>query len=256
MDHFSTKKLRFKLAVVRAAVGFVCCNTSSALAGDSALSALKLLPAEEQSRLVRIERPDDALRPDRWYFDVYAEDGENGLREYVVAEHKIVATREVSQFSSGLTERDVLDNRFLRADSTDVEKLAREYAAANNQVIAALNLTLGKPLSDARPVWTARCFSPSGDLLGSVVVAAENGTVFTHKGFPVEPNSVVTSNEPETHKHGTGSARLHKVWVQNYRSEQPRQNPQARWPLKTPPTTAKLVQTSPNGHLWWSVPSR
>jgi hypothetical protein len=163
-------------------------NFASA-AGETAFSALSALPAEERANLARIEGPEGTPRPERWYLDVFAPDSETGVREYAVSDRQIVARRDLSQFASNLTAEDVLDNRFLRTDSSEVEKLAKDYATANNHVIAFLSLTLAKPFHEARPVWTARCYEASGAEFGCLVIAAENGTVFTHEGFAHEPAS-------------------------------------------------------------------
>jgi len=256
MASHTANKLRAKLIGAGWAIILVSSYSASAATPDSALAALRLLPVEEQRSLARIEGPDGALRPERWYFDVYAKDSKTGLREYVVAGHKIVANRELSQFTWGLTMQDVMDNRFLHADSVDVERLAREYASANNQVIAALDLTLDKPVRDARPVWTARCFGPSGRLLGYLLIAAENGTVFIHQGFPIEPNSLVASSESATRRHGFASPRVDNVRMQNSSFEPARQNPQKGRPLKTAPAPPHATYPSPNGHAWWSFLSR
>jgi hypothetical protein len=180
-----------KLRLMAPGMGWIfafLAGANFAAAAESALSALSALPAKARANLSRIEGPQGNPRPDRWYFDVYEADSEGGLREYVVAEHQIVARREVSQFASDLTAEDVLDGRFLRIDSTAIEKLAGDYASANSQVIASLSLTLAKPFREARPVWIARCFDSYGVEFGRLVVAAENGTVFTHQGFSREPS--------------------------------------------------------------------
>ncbi len=168
-------------------LAFLAGINSSSAAGESAFSALAALPAEERANLARIEGPEGTPRPERWYLDVFAPESENGVREYVVSDRQIVARRDLSQFASNLTADDVLDNRFLRTDSTQIEKLANDYAAANNHAIAYLSVTLAKPFHEARPVWTAHCYDASGAEFGCLVVAAENGTVFTHEGFSHEP---------------------------------------------------------------------
>jgi hypothetical protein len=105
--------LKLRIIALRMAFIFVffsAVNTSAA-AGESALSALAALPAEERANLARIEGPDGNPRPERWYIDFFTTDTETGVREYVVAGHQIVARRELSQFASELAAGDVLESR-------------------------------------------------------------------------------------------------------------------------------------------------
>jgi len=225
---------------------------SSLAAGESAFSALAALPAEERANLARIEGPEGTPRPERWYFDVFAPDSENAVREYAVADRQIVARRDLSQFASNLTAEDVLDNRFLHTDSSQIEKLANEYAAANNHVIAYLSVTLAKPFHDARPVWTAHCYDASGAEFGCLVVAAENGTVFTHEGFSHEPAlhlppPMEIATGPKTEP-SHGHAR--HLSPQRLPVERLAQRPPSGGG-RVPPTPA--ATTRPAHRPWWSI---
>lgn len=230
---------------------------SSTAAGESAFSAMTALPAEERANVARIEGPEENSQPDRWYFDVFAADSESGLREYVVTEHEIVARRELSQFASGLTAEDVLGSRFLRTDSSEVEKLARDYASANNQVIAFLSVTLAKPLHDGRPVWTARCFNSSGAEFGRLVVAAENKTVFTHQGFSREPSVLPPSAETAANKHKTEPADDHTHHPQAQRLPVKRAEQRSQVAVHSnpvPPTPEEtIVVSAPPRRPWWNL---
>jgi len=225
---------------------------SALAAGESALSALAALPAEERANLARIEGPEGTPRPERWYFDVFAADSETGLREYAVTGHQIVARRELSQFASNLTAEDVLESRFLRTDSTEIEKLAKEYATANNQVIAFLSLTLAKPFREARPVWTARCYDERGAQFGCLIVAAENGTVFAHEGFAQEPSRLSPLME-------IASAPKTEQSSRHTRHPSPQRTPVERL-AQRPPSAAQSkgvppppAATRPAHRPWWNL---
>jgi len=222
--------------------------SSVAMAAETAFSALTALPAEDRIHLARIEGPEGNLQPDRWYFAIYAADSASGLREYVVAGHQIVARREISQFAWGLTAQDVVDSRFIHTDSGEVEKLAKDFAAANNQVIAALSLTLAKPFREGRPIWTARCFNTSGVEFGRLVVAAENGTIFSHEGFLVEPSRLLQSSEL-----AQGQLRRHHPQAPRFAFGPVQQSPQTGLQSKRiPPTPGQsLYRPAPTGRPWW-----
>jgi hypothetical protein len=226
--------------------------SSMAMAAETAFSALTALPAEDRIHLARIEGPEGNLQPDRWYFAVYAADSASGLREYVVAGHRIVARREISQFASGLTAQDVVDSRFVHTDSSEVEKLAKDFAAANNQVIATLSLTLAKPFGEGRPIWTARCFNPSGVAFGYLVVAAENGTIFGHEGFLMEPGRLLPSSELAGQE-AQGHPRRHHPQASRFAFGPGQQGFQTGLHSKQAPSTPGQGQyrPAPTGRPWW-----
>ena len=59
--------------------------TLVAAGSQTALSALRTLPPEDEQRLARIDGCDGTPTPERWHFLVYDPQTENGYREYVVA---------------------------------------------------------------------------------------------------------------------------------------------------------------------------
>jgi hypothetical protein len=256
-SHGDFMKLRIIAQGMACVFAVLSSANSSMAAGESAFSAMTALPAEERAHLARIEGPEENSQPDRWYFDVFAADSKSGLREYVVTEHEIVARRELSQFASDLTAEDVLGSRFLRTDSSEVEKLARDYASANNLVIAFLSVTLAKPLHDGRPVWTARCFNLAGVEFGRLVVAAENKTVFTHQGFSHEPSLLSPRIETAANKHKTEPADDHARHPQTQklpikRAEQRSQVAVHSNPV--PPTPEENTVVSAQARRpWWNL---
>jgi hypothetical protein len=171
---------------------FLLLSTMSVMAAraeeDSALSALKALPEEDRFQLARIEGREGTPTPARWYFQVFAPDAQNGVREEVVEQRRLVARREVSQFTTELKPNDMVGGVAIHVDSDSVGNLARQYASANNFSIASLDYTLAKSAPDAIAVWTVRCMDTAGRAVGTVSVSAEDGTVLAHEGFPNPPS--------------------------------------------------------------------
>lgn len=177
------QEMRFVLPILM----LVLAAPLQAVPRQSALDALKKLPPEQRANLARIEGRDGTPTPERWYFQVYSPDAENGVREEVVAERRVVARRALSQFVATLQLYDVLGGA-VRVDSDQAVKLARRYAEANGISVASYDYTLAKPFFEAAPGWAVRCKDAAGQTVGSLTIAAETGEVIAHDGFPIAPS--------------------------------------------------------------------
>src|SRR5438046_3902324 len=93
----------FLLAILLNA--FLC--VANARESQTALDALKLLPKGMGKNLARIEAREGTPVPERWHILVHDAQSENGLREFVVADGKLVADRTLSQFAEKLTDDDI-----------------------------------------------------------------------------------------------------------------------------------------------------
>jgi hypothetical protein len=166
----------------------------------TALQAIKLLPKGQAKYLARIEARDGKPAPERWYLLIHDSNEENGLHEYVVASGKVVASRAISQFADGLKSEDVIGSESVKVDSNRLSSLARRYAAANDTSIATMNYQLAR--EGGVPTWKITCLDSVGQPIGSVVINAENGTLVSHLGFPIEPTAKFESPEAiaEGHK--------------------------------------------------------
>src|SRR6476620_4896310 len=94
----------FLLAILFTA--FFC--AANARDAQTAFDALKLLPKGVGKNLARIEAREGTPGPERWHILVHDAQSENGLREFVVADGKLVADRTLSQFAEKLTDDDVI----------------------------------------------------------------------------------------------------------------------------------------------------
>jgi hypothetical protein len=153
--------------------------------GETALDAIKQLPKGQAARIARIEARDGTPNPDRWYILTQDPAADTGVREFVVSDGKIVASRTLSQFAESLTEKDMLGAAPLTIDSDQAAKLARDYAEANATVVMSMNYELKK--EGTEPAWTISCLDDKGNKIGAVVVLAATGSVLSHDGFALEP---------------------------------------------------------------------
>jgi hypothetical protein len=158
---------------------------SDARAAQTALDALKMLPKGAEKNLARIEAREGTPTPERWHILVHDAQSENGLREFVVADGKLVANRTLSQFAETLTTNDVIGADAVRFNSDVLSALAARYAVSNNVRISSMNYELRK--ENGLPVWRVDCLDARGQKVGGLSVAAGNGKIVAREGFPNEP---------------------------------------------------------------------
>ncbi len=153
----------------------------------TALDALKLLPKDPAKRLVRIEAREGSPTPERWYLLVQDAAQDRGLREFVVAEGRLVTSRTLSQFAETLKPADIVGAEAVKVDSTHVAKLAALFAEANGAKAGMLNYELARDEVSGAPVWKVTVLDAVGDQLGVLAVNAAKGAVLSADGFEKAP---------------------------------------------------------------------
>jgi hypothetical protein len=153
----------------------------------TALNALRILLPEQARNVALITAREGTPEPDRWQVIVFDPTSDTGLREYVIAGGRRVASRPVSQFVEKLSAADVLGPEAIKIDSDRVVKTALQYGVANNKTIASLHFDLRKSATDGTPVWTVMCADLTGAEMGRLVISAARGDVISHPGFSVVP---------------------------------------------------------------------
>jgi len=164
-------------------------SVASAQGDGTALGALKLIPQGAAKRLARIEGRDAVASPERWYFIVHDPALPRGMREFVVAGGKVVASRELSQFAEAVSATDVVGSDAVKIDSDRVARLAALFAGANGGMVGSVNFELARDAAANAPVWRATVLDRIGDQLGVVTVHASKGGILGHDGFENEPSA-------------------------------------------------------------------
>ncbi len=159
--------------------------------GKSAIAALKLLPKDAAKRLARIEAREGAPWPERWYLLVHDPAAQFGLREFVVADGALTASRTLSQFADELKPADVIGADVVKFDSEAVASLAARFALANGARFGSVNYELGKYGENDAPAWRATVMNDKGDTLGVLIITAQKGVVERHDGFDNKPAETV-----------------------------------------------------------------
>ena len=180
----------------RAFLFFLFVSTAAAQSTGTALDALRLIARDTAKRLVRIEAREGTPAPERWYLLVQDPAVASGVREFVVADGKLVTSRTISQFAETLTPADIVSADAVKIDSTHVAKLAAAFANANGAKVGMLNYELTRDAATNAPVWMATVLDAVGDQLGVLVVNATRGTVLTSEGFEKSPPSDLLAPPP------------------------------------------------------------
>ena len=166
--------------------------STAAVRGDgSALDALKLIPRDAAKRLARIEAREGSPAPERWYLLVHEPTERRGLREFVVADGKLVTSRTLSQFADSLNPADVIGAETVKVDSAQIAKLAAAFADANGTKAGLLNYELARDAVSGVVTWKVTVLDAVGDQLGILAVSATKGTVLGADGFEKLPAGIV-----------------------------------------------------------------
>jgi hypothetical protein len=167
---------------------------SAAADGSSALDAMAVLPQDAASRVAVIVGNEGNPAPERWRFLVWDANAENGFREYVVVDRKIVSRNLVSQFAARVNPQEVLPPDTIRVDSDKAGWLVLQYAKANDVAVWTLRYTLRRPLELSGPVWKIDCFDAADQQIGSLSLAATEGKVIARLGFANEPSQAILAD--------------------------------------------------------------
>lgn len=171
----------------------------------SALEALKFLPREQRKQVARIEGRDGELSPDRWHILVFDGASENGVREFVIADATVVATRAVSQFVESLSSEQVFGEA-VKFDSIRAADVAQEFGRVNEVRIARIDYELRKDGAKGVPLWRLTCYDREGQQLGLLTLTATNGSVISHQGFERAPGRAASPTVRERQR-TSGAAR-------------------------------------------------
>jgi hypothetical protein len=171
----------------------------------SAFDAVKVLPKAEAKRLARIEARRGTPIPERWHLLVHDSEAESGLREYVIAAGEIIASRTVSQFADRIAPEDVIADAPLKIDSDEAAEIAQQYALANGLAVASMSYELKREGQGATPLWRVTCLNDEGAEVGALILTATRGTVISHPGFSIDPETFAAQSGGEFRPQHHGS---------------------------------------------------
>ena len=165
----------------------------------TAIAALNALPKEVLPNLARIEGPEGRPFPERWYILVHDASQPRGLREFVVAQGKLLTGRMLSQFADSVSAEDVLGAANVKINSDQVAGVAAQFAMHNSVQLGTIHYELLKATAPAVPVWRLTCKGREGDTLGTIVIHAGKGALLSYQGFeksPIVPEPTAAEEAP------------------------------------------------------------
>jgi len=200
---------------------------------SSAFEALRLLPPEVAKRVAIIVGREGSPVPERWYLVVYDPSQENHLAEYVVADHRVVAARTVSQFAEQLSADQVIPTDIPLLNSDQASQVAQQFAQANNVRIPKMNYELKKEGTGATPLWKITCLDDNSTAFAQLTFAAANGLVVRTDGFNFSPNRFASQQSTAPAGSSSRNAALAKPELQSIgdQSDNNDANLQARRPV-------------------------
>ena len=155
--------------------------------GQTAFRAFSVIAAEEGLSLIGIAGCEGTPEPERWHLILFDPASDTGLRDYTVADGRIVARNGVSQFFAEVRPEDVLLAGSVTIDSDRAGWIARSYAAANRLPLVSLNYHLRRDILGGAPVWKITCFDAEQRQLGWLVISGNEETVIAQHGFEKTP---------------------------------------------------------------------
>jgi len=182
--------------MLRVLCAFVLLTAAAEAERQTAFRAFAVLPVDASGQLSRIAACEGTPWPERWHFIVRDPAQENGLRDYVVEDGRVVARNGVSQFAREVRAEDVLPPRSVQVDSDRVAVIASHYAEANGLAPASMNYELRKEPFDDRPMWKVTCLDSKNRVFGWLVLDAATGVVVARGGFSRVPLSGGFTGEP------------------------------------------------------------
>lgn len=153
----------------------------------SAFDAIRLLTPGQQAALAMVVGRGGKPVPERWHLLAHDPSAEGGLREFVVAGRKVVASRTVSQFAETLTPGAVFEPGSITIDSDRAASMAGAFCRVNDLKAGAYHYDLRRGGATGAALWTIICVTEGNEELGRVVVSAATGAVIVHPGFNEEP---------------------------------------------------------------------
>lgn len=152
---------------------------SSIACASTALDAVQVLKRERGTEVAasicEIRGEHGGPQPDKWIFLFNDPKSRSGIREMVVFQEKIISERTPMAEYGGTGGFPVLNIRNVKFDSDDVFRIANNEASSREVGFHWLDYKLTKRNQGA--VWKIRITDYMGNLVGSLSVSAETGSI-------------------------------------------------------------------------------
>lgn len=160
--------------------------TLPVFAQDTAYQALRTLSSAKGSELlnkvIAVRGSRGAPQPKTWLVYVNDADARGGVREFEIAGGSILSERTPVRRSLDVGNGGAMDFSKLNLDSSGAFTLAEKEAVKSQTAFDHVNFQLAGDDS-GRPVWNIDMQGAGGANVGTIQIAADNGTVLQRRGF-------------------------------------------------------------------------
>ena len=163
--------------------------------GATAYEALQVIRGSRGdsvlNQLIEVRGESGQPQPQSWTILMNDSTARGGIREFVVANGKIVSERTPVRGYAGHATLPSLNFSRLNLDSDGAFKIANEQSVKAKVGFDSVDYTLRTNDNTGAPLWVLRLFDYMGAPVGSIQVSAEDGKVL--RAFQVDPDARVDS---------------------------------------------------------------
>lgn len=163
----------------RALLLLLCLLPATGFGGESALQALKALPASARGNVLRISADNANPEPVTWYFIARSGFGEGSLRSITVQDGAVTANRPSFDVRTLVNDSSPIDFSRVRIDSDAVWDIARRFASERGRRLGNVSLNLAQRGRGATAVWAVWCYDRAGNFFGRLNVLASTGDILS-----------------------------------------------------------------------------
>lgn len=181
--------------------------TAVASGRDTAYKALRAVGAKQGeailNRVTLVEGLKGAPEPRTWRVVIDDPDTRGGVREFEVTGDRVAAERAPVGYAGGGAP-EMMDFSRLNLDSSGAFTIANEEAARREVGFDSVDYTLA-PDAKGRPVWTVRLLDENQLNVGTVLIAADDGSVLRIHGLDREAGEETRRSDARyLREHGLG----------------------------------------------------
>lgn len=164
---------------------------AAAFGRDTAYKALRVLGNErgqsKLNRVIEVQGRNGAPQPAAWKIVLDDPSARGGVREFEVEKGRIASERAPVRTYSGSAENAVMDFQKLNLDSAGAFTIANKEANRAQVGFDSVDYVLRNDDETRAPVWVLRLLDSAHRNVGTIHIAAENGSVLLREGFGAGP---------------------------------------------------------------------
>lgn len=146
-------------------------------AADSALDAVKILPASARESIMKISADNANPDPQTWYFIARNGYGEGTLRSITVQDGQVTSNKRSLDIRTLIDDSAPINLSQVRVDSDDAWGVAKRWVEKRGRRLASASFILQQKGRGAVPVWSVWCYGRDGGYIGRVDVLASTGDI-------------------------------------------------------------------------------